>query len=156
MDDDSYFPREIYPDGWEIGDVVWNYGAAISAIVVDDNTVTLTLSAGELPGSPVKAEVAPATPDFYVQNDVVTSAAEVKSDLTLTREPGAKLVVVRGTLPARSAPRKLVLALHEPARTRCRVADAIADRSGRQDRWNFTRDPYAGGTGGRFSPRGAG
>jgi D-alanyl-D-alanine carboxypeptidase/D-alanyl-D-alanine-endopeptidase (penicillin-binding protein 4) len=113
--DDSYFPREIYPDGWEIGDVVWNYGAAISAIVVDDNTVTLTLSAGELPGSPVKAEVAPATPDFYVQNDVVTSAAEVKSDLTLTREPGAKLVVVRGTLPARSAPRKLVLALHEPA-----------------------------------------
>src|SRR6059058_3386975 len=40
--DDSYFPREIYPDGWEVGDIVWNYGAAISAIVVDDNTVTLT------------------------------------------------------------------------------------------------------------------
>src|SRR5437899_1175122 len=49
--DDSYFPREIYPDGWEIGDIVWNYGAAISAIVVDDNTVTLTLTSGELPGS---------------------------------------------------------------------------------------------------------
>jgi len=113
--DDSYFPREIYPDGWEIGDIVWNYGAAISAIVVDDNTVTLTLTPGELPGSPVIADVAPATPDFYVQNDVVTSAAEVKSDLTLTREPGAKLVIVRGTLPARSTPRKLVLALHEPA-----------------------------------------
>jgi D-alanyl-D-alanine carboxypeptidase/D-alanyl-D-alanine-endopeptidase (penicillin-binding protein 4) len=46
---------------------------------------------------------------------VVTSTAEVKSDLTLTREPGAKLVVVRGTLPAHSAPRKLVLAIHEPA-----------------------------------------
>jgi len=113
--DDSYFPREIYPDGWEIGDIVWNYGAAISAIVVDDNTATLTLTPGELPGSPVRAELAPATPDFYVQNDVVTSAAEVKSDLTLTREPGAKLVIVRGTLPARSTPRKLVLALHEPA-----------------------------------------
>jgi serine-type D-Ala-D-Ala carboxypeptidase/endopeptidase (penicillin-binding protein 4) len=113
--DDSYFPRESYPDGWEIGDIVWNYGAAISAIVVDDNTVTLTLTPGELAGSPVRAELAPATPDFYVQNDVVTSAAEVKSDLTLTREPGAKLVNVRGTLPARSTPRKLVLALHEPA-----------------------------------------
>ena len=113
--DDSYFPREIYPDGWEIGDIVWNYGTAISAIVVDDNTVTLTLTPGALPGNPAKAELAPATPDFYVQNDVVTSAAEVKSDLTLTREPGAKLVVVRGTLPARSTPRKLVLALHEPA-----------------------------------------
>jgi D-alanyl-D-alanine carboxypeptidase/D-alanyl-D-alanine-endopeptidase (penicillin-binding protein 4) len=113
--DDSYFPREIYPDGWEIGDTVWNYGAAISAIAVDDNTVTLTLTPGELPGDPVRAELSPATPDFYVRNDVVTSAAEVKPDLTLTREPGAKLVVVRGTQPAKSAPRKLVLALHEPA-----------------------------------------
>jgi D-alanyl-D-alanine carboxypeptidase/D-alanyl-D-alanine-endopeptidase (penicillin-binding protein 4) len=113
--DDSYFPREIYPDGWEIGDTVWNYGAAISAIVVDDNTVTLTLTPGENAGSSVQADVAPPTPDFTVQNEVVTSAAEVKVDLRLTREPGAKLVVVRGTLPAKSAPRKLVLALHEPA-----------------------------------------
>lgn len=113
--DDSYFPREPYPDGWEIGDMVWEYGAAISAIVLDDNTATLTLTPGLLAGDAVKAEVAPATPDFYVENDVVTSASEVKSDLTLTREPGAQLVVVRGTLPANSAPRKLVLAIHEPA-----------------------------------------
>jgi serine-type D-Ala-D-Ala carboxypeptidase/endopeptidase (penicillin-binding protein 4) len=113
--DDSYFPREPYPDGWEIGDMVWEYGAAISAIVLDDNTATLTLTPGILAGDAVKAEIAPVTPDFYVENDVVTSAAEVKSDITLTREPGAQLVVVRGTLPANSAPRKLILAIHEPA-----------------------------------------
>jgi D-alanyl-D-alanine carboxypeptidase/D-alanyl-D-alanine-endopeptidase (penicillin-binding protein 4) len=113
--DDSYFPREPYPDGWEIGDMVWEYGAAISAIVLDDNTATLTLTPGALAGDPVKAEIAPATPDFYVENDVVTSAAEVKSDITLTREPGAQLVVVRGTLPANSTPRKLTLGVHEPA-----------------------------------------
>src|SRR6266567_4286988 len=29
--DDSYFPRERYPSGWEIDDMVWEYGAAISA-----------------------------------------------------------------------------------------------------------------------------
>jgi D-alanyl-D-alanine carboxypeptidase/D-alanyl-D-alanine-endopeptidase (penicillin-binding protein 4) len=113
--DDSYFPRERYPSGWEIDDMVWQYGAAISAIVVDDNTVTLTLTPGEQPGDPVQAAIAPATPDFAVENDVVTSAADVKADLTLTREPGANLVVVRGTLPAKAAPRKLVLAIEEPA-----------------------------------------
>jgi serine-type D-Ala-D-Ala carboxypeptidase/endopeptidase (penicillin-binding protein 4) len=113
--DDSYFPREIYPDGWEIGDMVWEYGAAISAIVVDDNTVTLTLTPGDRASDPVQAVLGPPTPDFQVENDVVTSAAEVKPDLTLTREPGSKLVVARGTLPAKSTPRKLVLALHEPA-----------------------------------------
>jgi len=39
----------------------------------------------------------------------------VKPDLTLTREPGANVVVVKGSLPAKSAPRKLVLAIEEPA-----------------------------------------
>jgi serine-type D-Ala-D-Ala carboxypeptidase/endopeptidase (penicillin-binding protein 4) len=113
--DDSYFPREAYPDGWEIGDMVWEYGAAISAIVVDDNTVQLTLTPGARLSEPVQATLEPATPDFAVQNDAVTSAADVKSDLTLSREPGSKLVIVRGTLPAGSTPRKLTLALHEPA-----------------------------------------
>ena len=113
--DDSYFPREAYPSGWEIDDMVWEYGAAVSAIVVDDNKVTLTLIAGESVGAPVQAAVAPATPDFVVQNDVVTSVAEAKSDLTLTREPNSKIVVIRGTMPAHSAPRKLVLAIHDPA-----------------------------------------
>ncbi len=113
--DDSYFPRERYPNGWEIDDMVWEFGAAISAIVVDDNTVTLTLTPGEQAGSPVQGLLAPATADFVVENDVVTSPAEVKSDLTLKREPGSSLVVIHGSLPARSAPRKLVLAIEEPA-----------------------------------------
>jgi D-alanyl-D-alanine carboxypeptidase/D-alanyl-D-alanine-endopeptidase (penicillin-binding protein 4) len=113
--DDSYFPREPYPNGWEIDDMVWEYGAAVSAIVVDDNTVALTLTAGDSAGTPVQALVAPATPDFIVQNDVVTSAADTKSDLTLTREPNSKVVVIRGTMPAHAAPRKLVLALHDPS-----------------------------------------
>ncbi len=113
--DDSYFPREAYPNGWEIDDMVWQYGAAVSAIVVDDNTVTMTLTPGEQAGAPVQAVVTPGTPDFVVQNSVVTSAAEIKSDLTLTREPASNVVVVRGTLPARSTPRRLILAIHEPA-----------------------------------------
>ena len=113
--DDTYFPRERYPDGWEIGDMVWQYGAAISAIVIDDNTVTLTLTPGGITGDSVAADVAPATPDFQVENGVLTSASDAKPDLTLTREPGSSKVLVAGTLPANSAPRKLTLAIQEPA-----------------------------------------
>src|SRR5467141_718291 len=113
--DDSYFPWERYPSGWEIDDMVWEHGAAISSIVVDDNTVALTLTPGEQPGNAVQAAVTPGTPDFTVENEVITSAADVKPDLTLTREPGANIVVVKGSLPAKSAPRKLVLAIEEPA-----------------------------------------
>jgi D-alanyl-D-alanine carboxypeptidase/D-alanyl-D-alanine-endopeptidase (penicillin-binding protein 4) len=77
--------------------------------------VKLTLTPGESAGAPVQAVVVPATPDFIVQNKVVTSAAETKSDLTLTREPNSKVVIIRGTMPAHAAPRNLVLPLHDPA-----------------------------------------
>jgi len=113
--DDSYFPRERYPSGWEIDDMVWEYGAAVSAIIVDDNTVALTLTPAEEAGPAVQAEVAPLTTDFRVNNLATTSAAGVKPELTLKREPGANLVTVLGTLPAKSKPRKLVLAVQEPA-----------------------------------------
>lgn len=113
--DDSYFPRERYPDGWEIDDMVWDYGAAISAIVVDDNTVTLTLTPGDKPGDAVQAEIEPMEQEFVVRNEVTTAGAKEKTDLRLTREPGSSTVVVSGTLLAKGSPRKLVLAIQEPA-----------------------------------------
>ena len=128
--DDSYFPRERYPNGWEIDDMVWEYGAAISALVVNDNTATVTLTPAAAVGDAVEAEVAPRTPDFIVDNRVVTSAANVKADLTLTREPGAHLVVVSGTLPQKSAPRKLVLAIEEPALNAATLLKALLEERG--------------------------
>ncbi len=113
--DDSYFLRERYPNGWEVDDMVWEYGAAISALIVNDNTVTLTLTPALWSGSAVQDSLSPASNDFLVDNRVMTTPATVKSDLTLTREPGAHLVIVTGTLPEKSAPRKLVLAIEEPA-----------------------------------------
>jgi D-alanyl-D-alanine carboxypeptidase/D-alanyl-D-alanine-endopeptidase (penicillin-binding protein 4) len=128
--DDSYFPRERYPNGWEIDDMVWEYGAAISALVVNDNTATVTLTLGSAAGDAVQAVVAPRTQDFIVDNQVTTSAANVKADLTLTREPGAHLVVVRGTLPEKSAPRKLVLAIEEPALHAATLLKAMLEQRG--------------------------
>jgi D-alanyl-D-alanine carboxypeptidase/D-alanyl-D-alanine-endopeptidase (penicillin-binding protein 4) len=128
--DDSYFPRERYPSGWEIDDMVWEYGAAISALAVNDNIVTLTLKPGENAGEPVIGSLAPETPDFLVKNEVTTSAAGVKPDLTLTREPGAATVVITGTLPARSAAHKLQLAVEEPAQHAATLLKALLEQRG--------------------------
>jgi len=128
--DDSYFPRQRYPNGWEIDDMVWEYGASISALVVSDNTAMVTLTPGQTAGEAVQVVVAPRTQDFAVDNQVLTSAANVKPDLTLTREPGAHLVVVRGTLPAKSAPRKLVLAIEEPALHAATLLKALLEQRG--------------------------
>ncbi|MBZ5703589.1 MAG: D-alanyl-D-alanine carboxypeptidase/D-alanyl-D-alanine-endopeptidase [Acidobacteriia bacterium] len=113
--DDSYFPRERYPSGWEVDDLVWSYGAAVSAIVVNDNTVTLRLAPGAAAGKPAAVTLDPWTRDFSVRNEVRTSPPGTKPDLTLTREPGAPLVVLRGSYPLKGEPRKMLLAIEEPA-----------------------------------------
>jgi D-alanyl-D-alanine carboxypeptidase/D-alanyl-D-alanine-endopeptidase (penicillin-binding protein 4) len=83
--------------------------------VVDDNTVSLTLTPGEKAGDSVEAAVEPFAQEFVVKNEVTTSGAKERPDLRLTREPGANTVVISGTLPAKSSPHKLVLAVQEPA-----------------------------------------
>jgi serine-type D-Ala-D-Ala carboxypeptidase/endopeptidase (penicillin-binding protein 4) len=132
--DDSYFPRERYPDGWEIDDMVWEYGAAVSAIVVNDNTVLVTLTAGEKAGEAVTATVAPFTKEFAVRNEVTTIGAREKADLRLTREPGGDTVVVSGVMPAKSEPRKLLLAIQEPALQAANLlAQLLKDRGIKMD-----------------------
>jgi D-alanyl-D-alanine carboxypeptidase/D-alanyl-D-alanine-endopeptidase (penicillin-binding protein 4) len=127
--DDSYFARERYPNGWEIDDMVWEYGAAISALIVNDNTVVVTLTPGQ-PGEPAQMAMVPRTVDFVVDNRVTTTAVSVKADLTLTREPGAHLVVVSGTLPEKSTPRKLVMAIEEPAVHAASLLKALLEERG--------------------------
>src|SRR4029077_16019399 len=119
-----------YPNGWEVDDMVWEYGAAISALVVNDNTATVTLTPGQAAGDAVQAVVSPRTQDFVVNNQVTTSAANVKADLTLTREPGAHLVVVRGTLPERRAPRESVHAIEEQALHAATLLKALLEQRG--------------------------
>jgi serine-type D-Ala-D-Ala carboxypeptidase/endopeptidase (penicillin-binding protein 4) len=113
--DDSYFAREPYPNGWEVGDIAWGYGAPVSALAVNDNSATITLSPGKKVGDPAEISVSPLTADFAVSNHVVTSAARARVELALTREPGSRIVVVSGSLPVKSGEANLVVGIEEPA-----------------------------------------
>jgi D-alanyl-D-alanine carboxypeptidase/D-alanyl-D-alanine-endopeptidase (penicillin-binding protein 4) len=82
---------------------------------VDDNTATLLLTPGEKTGDAVTAGIEPHIEEFVVKNEVVTVGPKEKPDLRLTREPGSSTVIVSGVLPAKGEPKKLVLAIQEPA-----------------------------------------
>ncbi len=113
--DDTYFSAERYPAGWGIDDMPWSYGAPVSAIAVNDNTVTIELQSGDKSGDVATYSIDPWTQDFIVKNEVVTGLVGTKADLTLTREPGARLVTLSGTLPLGETAGRLVLAVEEPA-----------------------------------------
>ena len=103
--DDTAFPQEPYGTGWAWDDLVWDYGAPISALTVNDNIVYLAVMPGAQPGDPVTFTWNPdVTSSFYtVENDARTSVAGSQPSLGLSDGPlGSHKSRLFGTLPAKS------------------------------------------------------
>lgn len=115
--DDAAFPQDPYGNGWAWDDLVWDYGAPISALTVNDNVVFLALMPGARPGDPVTFNWNPdVTSSFYtVQNDARTSVVGSQPSLGLDRPLGSREIRLFGTLPAGGPPSKIALAIIDPA-----------------------------------------
>lgn len=115
--DDTAFPQEPYGSGWAWDDLVWDYGAPISALTVNDNIVYLAVTPGVQPGDPVTFTWNPdVTSSFYtVENDARTSVAGSQPSLGLDRPLGSHEVRLFGTLPAGGQPSHIALAVIDPA-----------------------------------------
>lgn len=96
---DGLFSNESIPDGWTADDLVWSYGAEVTALSAFDNTIGLRLEPGEREGDPAVLTVRPATAFAQVENGTRTSAKETKPGVTLSRDLGSRRVVLGGTLP---------------------------------------------------------
>lgn len=113
--DDTYLAYERFPEGWTVDDLLWTSGAPVSAVVINDNTFTLTVHPGA-------RELEPATFDaelwagFYtIDNSIQTGARGSLEKLRVSREPGSRTIRLSGTIPAGGPPRELVLTIEEPA-----------------------------------------
>ncbi len=113
--DDSYFDDEPYPDGWAIDDMVWGYGAAVSAISVNDNMIFLELRPGEREGDPAWFSVEPWADGWTIRNALRTGAAGSESKPQISREPGSRTIALGGTIPLDAKPIKEELGVEKPA-----------------------------------------
>ncbi len=113
--DESFFKAERYPSGWEIDDMLWSYGAAISALAVNDNVIILELRPGAREGDPLWFGVEPSAGYYTIQNEARTGAKGSERKLEVRREPGSKLIYVGGTMPLDAQPHKLEIAVEDPA-----------------------------------------
>ena len=113
--DDSYFPYEPFPEGWAIGDMPFDYGAAVSAICFDDNGLDVKVTPGDHVGAPawVAAEPWPGY-DVYAYS-VTTGPADSQADFNTVENPGPKQFLVRGSIPLGHTPIDLGMAMPHPA-----------------------------------------
>jgi D-alanyl-D-alanine carboxypeptidase/D-alanyl-D-alanine-endopeptidase (penicillin-binding protein 4) len=96
---DGLFSDETIPDSWTAEDLVWSYGAEVTALSAFDNTLRLKIEPGEREGDPTRLTAEPATDFIRIDNRSLTSAEGVKTRLTLTRPLGTRHVVIEGTVP---------------------------------------------------------
>jgi D-alanyl-D-alanine carboxypeptidase/D-alanyl-D-alanine-endopeptidase (penicillin-binding protein 4) len=128
--DDTRYVWEPYPDGWAIDDTRYEYGAPVSALTVNDNTLTVTVRPGAHTGDLADVSFAPALEFYNLDNRVRTVAPGGAQKIQLDRERGSRQVRLWGTIPARSSGDALVLAVDDPAEFAARALRRALENRG--------------------------
>jgi D-alanyl-D-alanine carboxypeptidase/D-alanyl-D-alanine-endopeptidase (penicillin-binding protein 4) len=113
--DDSLFQHEKFPSGWLVDDILWSYGAAVSAIAVNDNTFPLEIRSGAREGDPARFDTGLAGDFYAVDNLIRTGARGSEETLAVARDPGSRVIHLSGTMPLDAPTRRLTMAIEEPA-----------------------------------------
>ncbi|WP_420236691.1 D-alanyl-D-alanine carboxypeptidase/D-alanyl-D-alanine-endopeptidase [Telmatobacter bradus] len=96
--DDSFYVDQPYGSGWAWDDLDWSYGAPISALTFNDNTVVLTLNADRAnPGATVGAWI-PAVSYYTLSNTATLAVGGESAHPGLDRAPGSLEVRSWGTI----------------------------------------------------------
>ncbi|MEP6537424.1 MAG: D-alanyl-D-alanine carboxypeptidase/D-alanyl-D-alanine-endopeptidase [Bryobacteraceae bacterium] len=112
--DDTRYVWEPYPDGWSADDAIWEYGAAVSALTLNDNAFALHVRPGARVGDPAILTLSPRVEELTIHNRTRTTEGGEKK-LTYTRIPGSKELVVGGVIPLAGPNEKMLLAVDDPA-----------------------------------------
>jgi len=128
--DDSYFPYAPYPEGWAVGDVPFYYGAPISAICLDDNSLDLKITPGDHVGASAWITVEPWPGYDVYAYSVTTGATDSSAQFDVVEEPGAKQFLLRGSIPLGHATIDEPLAMPNPAEYTANVLKELLEARG--------------------------
>jgi len=97
--DDSYFLYEPFAANWAADDLQWGYGAPVTALAFNDNSLALHVKPGAKVGEPAQVWLDPV-PDYYqLNNRLETSAASTAQRIFVERAPGSMELDVWGQVP---------------------------------------------------------
>jgi D-alanyl-D-alanine carboxypeptidase/D-alanyl-D-alanine-endopeptidase (penicillin-binding protein 4) len=113
--DDSFFHGAPFGAGWDWGDLEADYGAEISALTINSNTVQLLVKPGESIGTVARLAFSPPTTYIVISNRTETTAKGTRSTLRLYRPLGENLVYVTGHVPLDYAGSSEDVTMHDPA-----------------------------------------
>jgi D-alanyl-D-alanine carboxypeptidase/D-alanyl-D-alanine-endopeptidase (penicillin-binding protein 4) len=93
--DDSYYAWEPYAADWAVDDLVWGYGAPVSALAINDDQIEMTIAPGAKRGERAIVTLKPDVPYYTVENQL-RSTNEFKNPIVIDRALGSKIVTAIG------------------------------------------------------------
>jgi D-alanyl-D-alanine carboxypeptidase/D-alanyl-D-alanine-endopeptidase (penicillin-binding protein 4) len=127
---EGLFAGERRGEDWSWGDLVWCYGAEVSALSFNDNCVDLQVAAGEREGEAVRVTAAPPSKYYEVASTAITVARGVPGELRLERASGSNVIRISGTHALGQAPWRGSVALEDPARYAATVFSEVLAAKG--------------------------
>ena len=131
LGDDTVWPWEPYAEGWELDDLVWGYGAPVSALSVADNQMRLRVTPGARAGQPAAVELAQAVPYYVVEATVTTAAPGSKAGgVQVERAAGSRVLRVYGQIAADAGADLEEVAIADPAEYAAMALKAMLESRG--------------------------
>jgi len=128
--DDSYFIYERYGEGWAQDDLMWDYGAPVSALTVNDNLLFASIKPGERAGDQALLTLDPYVNYYAVRNLVTTTAASRVRNIGILREPGSLDLTFWGTIPIGDLGDDEALAIEDPASANAEFFRTLLEQRG--------------------------
>lgn len=113
--DDTAFVWEPFGPGWGIDDPVGMDGAAVSALEVNDDSISLNILPGASEGAPALIGFDPPLAPFTVENRLQTTITLPRS-IHVDREPGSGVLRIWGAIPPGDPGLTESLSVEDPAR----------------------------------------
>ncbi|MBC8165828.1 MAG: D-alanyl-D-alanine carboxypeptidase/D-alanyl-D-alanine-endopeptidase, partial [Bryobacteraceae bacterium] len=113
--DDTAYLWEPFPDGWSVDDPIYEYGAPVSALTMNDNSFKVVVLPGATVGSPATLTLTPTLEYLTIHNRTETVAIG-PARIQYSRIPGSRELIVSGTILLDAGePLTAVLAIDDPA-----------------------------------------
>jgi len=100
--DDTYYVHQPYGTGWAVDDLYWDYGAPITALAFNDNSLKLQIRPAAVAGVRAEAQLDPGNGYYSLNNQVETTSSGIPAKVEINRFPGSMELDVWGHIPANS------------------------------------------------------
>ncbi len=114
--DDSFYAFERYGEGWTQDDLVWEWGAPVSALTINDNVMFVNIMPADHIGEKAFVSIDPFADYYRVDNRIITTPPGTgPRRVYINREPGSNQLTLWGNIAMDDPGAGEALAIDDPA-----------------------------------------